>query len=144
MKKFLFIFLFFIILSGIGFFIYNSNKNKKITNSSNYIAERTGASLENNSINDSNNNFISNNTSETYKKKKKTSATNNIVSKFSTKLPKDTKARYSNIALACDTLNGTIIKSGDTFSLWNTLGCPTKQKGYRKAKAFTNTRKNKI
>ena len=36
------------------------------------------------------------------------------------------------------TLDGTIVKSGDTFSLWNTLGCPNKEKGYKKAKAFTS------
>ena len=48
------------------------------------------------------------------------------------------KERYSNIKLACKTLDGTIVKSGDTFSLWNTLGCPTKEKGYKKAKAFTS------
>ena len=141
MKKFLFIILFFIILCGIGLFMYNSNRNPKITYSSNYIAERTGAIQENNNINNLNNNSISNSISYSDGNKEAISSKNNTISKFSTTLPKDTKARYSNIDLACNTLNRTIIKSGDTFSLWDTLGCPTKQKGYRKAKAFTSTGK---
>ncbi len=32
-----------------------------------------------------------------------------------------------------------MVKKGETFSLWNVLGCPTKEKGYRKAKTFTST-----
>ena len=141
MKKFLFIILFFIILGSIGIFMYNSNKNQEITYSSNYTAERTGTFQENNNLNNSSNNIVSNDDSQINTPKEKNSSKNETISKFSTKLPKDTKARYSNIDLACDTLNDTIVKSGGTFSLWNTLGCPTKEKGYRKAKAFTSSGK---
>lgn len=63
------------------------------------------------------------------------------ISEFTTKLPKDTKSRYSNIELACSTLNGVIVKGGETFSLWEILGCPTKEKGYKKAKAFASNGK---
>ena len=136
MKKFIFIFL-IIIIFLIGFFIYKSNNKKHPTYSSNYIAERTSIS-NNNNIENTTNNIISASTESDEEKSKNTSSENETISEFSTKLPKDTKARYSNIDLACETLNDTIVKSGDTFSLWNTLGCPTKEKGYRKAKAFTS------
>lgn len=141
MKKFIFVIFLFIILGGFGYFMYNSNKNHDITYSSNYTAERTGASQENTSLNNVINNEISNTATQTNEKSKTKTSSYKTISKFSTKLPHDTKSRYSNINLACKTLDGTVVKSNETFSLWNTLGCPTKQKGYRKAKAFTNTGK---
>lgn len=138
MKKFIIIFLSIIILLGIGFFIYKSNLNSPNNYSSNYTAEKT--SIANETSNSSNS--TSNDNHEKKSSKDEKNANNNsenkTVADFSTKLPKDTKARYSNIKLACETLNNTVVKSGDTFSLWNTLGCPTKEKGYQKAKAFTS------
>ena len=125
MKKYLWIFIFFAFGIGIAFFAFYSNQPQKDS----YTAERTGTKIENN-ITENMNNTLSNNVIQ-----------NEELSSFSTKLPKDTKARYSNIDLACKTLNGTIIKKGETFSLWNVLGCPTKEKGYRKAKTFTSTGK---
>ena len=137
MKKIIFFFL-IIIIFLIGFFIYKLNNTKHPTYSSNYTAERTSISNEN-TINNTTNNLTSENKESNKEDSKDTSSENETISEFSTKLPKDTKARYSNIDLACDTLNDTIVKSGETFSLWNTLGCPTKEKGYRKAKAFTSS-----
>ena len=125
MKKYLWIFIFFALGIGIAFFAFYSNQPQKDS----YTAEKTGAKIENN-ITENMNNTLSNNEIQ-----------DEELSSFSTKLPKDTKARYSNIDLACKTLNGTIIKKGETFSLWNVLGCPTKEKGYRKAKTFTSTGK---
>ena len=131
------------------FFIFTNNTaHKNLKYSSNYTAERTLASgneLSSNTISIEENkspeiNSDSNNSQNSEKKDEKTkgSDTSENISDFSTKLPKDTKARYSNIDLACETLNNTIVKSGEIFSLWNTLGCPTKEKGYKKAKAFTS------
>lgn len=129
MKKFIFIIILIIILASIGFFIYKSNSNNQPNYSSNYTAEKTSISNEvnNNENTNSQTNIDFDNQSK-----------NETIADFSTKLPKDTKARYSNIELACSTLNDTIVKAGDTFSLWNTLGCPTKEKGYEKAKAFSS------
>ena len=139
MKKYIFVFL-IIIMILVGFFIYNSNKNKnsKPNYSSNYTAERTSVS-DNSITSNTTNNITDDNTGSKESEDDKGSTTkNDTISNFSTKLPKDTKARYSNINLACETLNDTVVKKGDTFSLWDTLGCPTKEKGYRKAKAFTS------
>lgn len=130
MKKYLWIFLILILIVGIAIFAFNKKNNNQ---EDKYTAEKTGINIENNEVESENlnNNTETNRTEEKEENKKE-------LSKFSTKLPKDTKARYSNIDLACDTLNGTIVKKGETFSLWNVLGCPTKEKGYRKAKTFTS------
>lgn len=128
MKKSLWIFLILILIVGITIFAFNNNKQED-----NYTAERTGINIEDNEVESEklDNNTVINRAEEREENKKD-------LSEFSTKLPKDTKARYSNIDLACDTLNGTVVKKGETFSLWNVLGCPTKEKGYRKAKTFTS------
>ncbi len=126
MKKILWILFFILIIGAVTFAIYkNSNKQIATENKNEYVAQRVDTTIKNENI--------PNNLNEQTKEEKNEEE----LSEFSTKLPKDTKERYSNIELACDTLNGTIIKAGDTFSLWNELGCPTEEKGYRKAKAFT-------
>ena len=132
MKKSLWIFLILILIIGIAIFAFNKNNNKQ---ESNYIANKTVAEV-NPQVNLENN--INNATNTVNTEYKKGEESGEELSEFSTKLPKDTKARYSNIDLACDTLNGTVVKKGETFSLWNVLGCPTKEKGYRKAKTFTS------
>lgn len=137
MKKCFLIIISIIILISIGFFIFKTPKNSN-NYSSNYTAEKTSASNESELKDDSSYNNISNNEISTSSDKSSDKNDTETIAKFSTKLPNDTKERYSNIKLACKTLDGTIVKSGDTFSLWNTLGCPTKEKGYRKAKAFTS------
>lgn len=127
MKKILWI-LFLILIIGIGAFVFYQNSNKQIAteNKNEYVAQRVDTTIKNeDGPNDLNEQITTDEKNE------------EELSEFSTKLPKDTKERYSNIELACETLNGTIIKAGDTFSLWNELGCPTEEKGYRKAKAFT-------
>lgn len=126
MKKILWILFFNLIIGAATFAIYkNSNKQIATENKNEYVAQRVDTTIKNENI--------PNNLNEQTTEEKNEEE----LSEFSTKLPKDTKERYSNIELACDTLNGTIIKAGDTFSLWNELGCPTEEKGYRKAKAFT-------
>lgn len=133
MKKIFFIIISIMMLACVSYFLYQSNFNNQLNYSSNYIAEKTST---NNETNNSSNN--TNNTNEIDENFSDEQNNNETISDFSTKLPKDTKARYSNIELACKTLNNTIVKSGETFSLWNVLGCPTKEKGYEKAKSFTS------
>ena len=126
MKKYLWIFLILILIAGvIGFIVIKNNNDNN--GQGDYVAEKTSVKEETRSID---NNISFKNYDEEVKEEK--------LSEFSTKLPKDTKARFSNIDLACETLNGTIVKKGETFSLWNVLGCPTKEKGYEKAKSFTS------
>lgn len=121
MKKYLWIFLILALLVGIAVFALNNNQEE------NYNATRTGTNINNE--NSDITNFIvglGNNYTE------------QLISEFSTRLPNDTEARDSNIELACSTLNGTVVKSGEIFSFWNNLGATTKEKGYKKAKTFTS------
>lgn len=109
MKKYLWIFLILVIVGGIAIFAFNNSNNQE----EGYTAQRT-------SINDDN------------------KTENDIeIAEFTTRLPNDTEARDDNIKLACKTLSGTIVKKGETFSLWNVIGCPSKETGYEKAKSFT-------
>ena len=133
MKKAIIFLCFLFLLIGFGIYYYVQNhKSYQEIPSSNYTAEKTSIKSEN---------TIQNSTIDQDKTYDKSPNNPKTISDFSTKLPHDTKERYSNIKLACKTLDGTIVQKGETFSLWNTLGCPTKEKGYRKAKAFTSTGK---
>ena len=120
MKNILWIFILLILIFGIVFFAFKGNNN----NNDSYIAERTVS--ENNNINK--------NINVSDKKEK----VEEKLAEFSTRLPNDTKARDDNIKLACKKLNGSVVKSGETFSFWDNLGCPTKEGGYEKAKTFTS------
>lgn len=124
MKKILWILFLILIIGAVTFAIYKSNnKQMAINNKNEYVAQRVDTTVQN----------INEQERTTTKEEKNEEE----LSEFSTKLPKDTKERDSNIELACNTLNGTIIKSGDIFSLWDVIGNPTKEKGYKKAKTFT-------
>ena len=122
MKKYLWIFLILILLIGTGVFVFNNNNNNQ---EEGYIAQRTAS---NNEVNKSENINIVDNKKEIEEE----------IGSFSTRLPNDTEARDDNIKLACKTLNGTEVKAGETLSFWDVLGCPTKEKGYEKAKTFTS------
>lgn len=121
MKKYLWIFLIPIVVIS----IYIFNKGEK---DDGYIAEKTVFEKEN-TIEDNNQNRAN-----------EVQDRENIkeLAEFSTRLPKDTKAREDNIKLACKTISGTEVKAGETFSFWDSLGCPTKEKGYKEAKTFTS------
>jgi len=125
MKKYLWVFFILIIVVGIVFFLFNKDDDN---NQYGYTAERTRINDE---IKEENN--ITNILNEINNNKKE-----ELIAEFVTRLPNDTEARDDNIKLACKTLNGTIVKQGQSFSLWDILGCPTEEKGYEKAKSFTS------
>ena len=133
MKKYLWILIFFVLITIAIIFFFNKDYNNQ---EERYTAERTSINKLNKEAESiDQNNKETDNLGENNKEEK--------LGDFSTKLPKDTEARYSNIDLACETLNNTIVKTGETFSLWEVLGCPTKEKGYKKAKTFTSDGKIK-
>lgn len=39
--------------------------------------------------------------------------------------------KVTNIQLACDKINGIVIRPGETFSYWKTLGCANEKNGYK-------------
>jgi len=58
------------------------------------------------------------------------------LSSFSTNILRKDPDRTNNINLACNSLNGYIVKPGETFSFCNILGPATPEDGYKKANAF--------
>lgn len=58
------------------------------------------------------------------------------LSKYTTIYDAGNKSRGNNIALACKTINGTIILPGETFSYNKVLGNTTKEKGYQLGGAY--------
>ena len=134
-----------VLIIGIGIYFFQSHSQQNFSTYSNYSAQKLSTDTTTtedmnttNAENTSSNQAVQKERDSQKLSDKKASSTNKKLSKFSTRLPKDTKARYSNIKLACSALDGTVVKAGETFSLWDTLGCPTKQKGYRIAKAFNS------
>lgn len=57
---------------------------------------------------------------------------------FSTKIYSQDSARQNNIKITCNTLNGTTVKNGSTFSFCNTVGQASTAKGYQKADIYDN------
>ena len=55
---------------------------------------------------------------------------------FSTKVSQKDPDRQTNITIACNSLNGTIVKAGETFSFCNTLGPAKPEDGYKEADTF--------
>ncbi len=58
------------------------------------------------------------------------------IATFSTKIYNKDSARQNNISITCNTLNGTIVKNGSSFSFCNTVGASSTSKGYQKADIF--------
>ena len=81
------------------------------------------------SNNSSNNNSISN-SSETQHVSK---PVEEPMAAFSTKVSQKDPDRQTNITIACQSLNGTIVKAGETFSFCNTLGPAKPEDGYKEA-----------
>lgn len=57
---------------------------------------------------------------------------------FSTKIYSQDSARQNNIKITCNTLNGTTVKNGSTFSFCNTVGQASTAKGYQEADIYDN------
>ena len=125
MKRYLWVFL-IIAMTGVGVAIFALNNNQ----TENYTAKRTG--INTNNIQTEQTNIINLNIEQ------QENIVEEQIAEFTTRLPNDTEARDGNIKLACKKLTGTVIKSGEEFSLWDVLGCPSAETGYEKAKSFTS------
>lgn len=121
MKKFLII-LIVIVIIGFGAYFLLQNDND-----SNYSAKKT--SYEDNRT-------TNNTTSEPQTREIQ-------ISEFSTPIKSKASGRQTNIQITCSTLNGTIVKSGETFSFCSTIGPSTSEKGYQKADIIVHGKKEK-
>lgn len=63
------------------------------------------------------------------------------LSEFSTKLLSRTDSRLNNIRITCNTINGTTIHTGESFSFNSIVGKSTTSKGYQEADVIINGEK---
>ena len=98
----------------------DSSNNDNQANNTNYSTERLSSSKENLNTNDDTDEKV----------------TEEPMASFSTKISQKYPDRQNNITLACQSLNGYIVKAGETFSFCNTLGPATPEAGYKKADTF--------
>lgn len=106
----------FIIIS-LSFFLSGcTNKNNSTQNIENYNTENLPIS----NISSNNSEFI----------------IEEDLCSFSTKISQKDPDRQTNITIACQSLNGTIVKAGEIFSFCDTLGPAKPEDGYKKADAF--------
>lgn len=105
----------------------NSNNNTLKSDSRNILNELNNVSISNITINSQ----VEDNT---IKEKE--------IASFSTNLKGD-KARRNNISITCNTINGTTIAPGETFSFNKIVGSPSPDKGYMEADVFVNKKTEK-
>ncbi len=61
-----------------------------------------------------------------------------LIGSFKTNTASANSARDTNISLACQAVNGTIVAPGETFSILEHIGDTTSEKGYQAAGAYSN------
>ena len=128
-----------LVIIGIGIAIYmyfNNTVNSQSNNDINNNIEDN--KKQENIINEINNTYVPNNTIRTLN----STPIESEIASFSTNLKGDS-ARLNNINITCNTINGTTIKNGDSFSFNSIVGQPTSEKGYQEADVFVNQKTEK-
>lgn len=130
------------LLIGAGIFLYFKNMSSS-PNESNYEADKTSTDntsnqTENNNANENQENASTPNevTQGITEPEKNPPTTEEQIATFTTKIYSSDSARQNNISITCNTLNGTIVKNGETFSFCNTVGQASTSKGYQKADIY--------
>lgn len=77
-----------------------------------------------------------NNSNENQTSTENTTPQEEPLASFSTKVSQKDPDRQNNITIACQSLNGIVVKAGETFSFCNTLGPAKPEDGYEKADTF--------
>ena len=144
-----------LILIGIGIYVYVKNTTSNSDEGANYEANRTSTETntsddENTSDNENATNTQENTSSEenqTNTSDSNTTPAPQIVeeqlSTFSTKIYSNDSNRNKNMEITISTLNGTIVKNGETFSFNSIVGQPTAEKGYQEADVFIDQKTEK-
>lgn len=98
----------------------------------------TLTACSNNNQNEKNNNYEATKLSTNNKtnEEKNIEPKEEDIASFSTNILYKDEERDNNMSLACQELNGTIVKAHETFSFCDTLGKATPEKGYEKAEVF--------
>ena len=139
MKKSLIAIISVVIIIAIGVGIYMLYNNYTSNNSSQEpsLAKSEDNKKQENIINEINNTYINTNTVTV-----PVTPVETDISSFSTNLTGDS-ARLNNINITCNTLNGTTIKAGDTFSFNSIVGQPSAEKGYQEADVIVDKKVEK-
>ena len=147
------------ILGVIYFFFSRSNEktgNQENTNNSqNYEASKSSTNSNNNNNNKSNTSTENSTNELKPEESNSTTSDENAINQntnpqtapehipveeqiatFSTKIYTKDSARQNNIQITCNTLNGTTVPNGSTFSFCNTVGPSSSSKGYQKADIY--------
>lgn len=132
-----------------GLYLYYSNINNDNTNyesskvssnnqvNGNFKNSNTSQNSTNNEENATNNNTtVENSVNQTNITSNITNYKEEELSEFTTTIYSNDAARQNNINITCNTLNGFIVKNGETFSFCNTVGQATSAKGYMEADIF--------
>ena len=137
MKKVLISVISIILIIAIGFAIYIFYNNSTNSKAGQDINANEDNKKQENIINEINNTYIPNNTVTV-----PTTPVETDVASFSTKLSGDS-ARLNNISITCNTINGTTIKNGDSFSFNSIVGQPSAEKGYQEADVIVDKKVEK-
>lgn len=125
------------ILIGAGIYFYTKNNNAPSSKEA-YEANRT--STTNHTQNETEEKNTTNSKTEVKQgiaeSENKTPTKEEQIATFSTKIYSSDPARQNNISITCNTLNGTLVKKGETFSFCGTVGQASTNKGYQKADIF--------
>ena len=133
MKKSILIFVILLFLGLVIFGIYYNNTNSPNT-ADNAIASRISADVNMERAENRLSSLDANHTGGNIT----TSGIGKELATYSTTIKDNSSGRLVNIRLTCNTLNGTIINPGDTFSFNNVVGEPTVEKGYQEATVIIN------
>ena len=146
MKKSIIIIIIIVLGTLIGFFVFWSNNSigDKNANSSENVSNISSENNSQNILNELSNTSIPNNTIINSIESKRISEVNTEkeIATFSTNLSGDS-ARLNNISITCNTINGTTINPGETFSFNKIVGHPSADKGYQEADVFVNKKTEK-
>jgi len=139
---------------GVGAYFIVYNVGNKTNEQGNYKATKTEANVNQNEENNnqSEKNEAENPNTEKSEENSQLEQQNQQeqpqpvekeIASFTTKIVTKDSSRQKNIGITCNTLNGTIVEPGSTFSFCNTVGQATTAKGYQKADIFDENGKKK-
>lgn len=138
---------------GVGAYFIVYNVGNKTNEQGNYKATRTEANVNQNEENNNQSEKNEAEKSNTEKSEENSQLEQNQqeqpqsvekeIASFTTKIVTKDSSRQKNIGITCNTLNGTIVEPGSTFSFCNTVGQATTAKGYQKADIFDENGKKK-
>ena len=142
-KSWILLAIFIAILIGIGIFFYSQNVKPNNQQQNNYEANKTATSSQKEDEKSTSPNLEESQSATNEITKGVTESSNppsspieEQLATFTTKVYSNDSSRQNNISITCNTLNGTIVKKGETFSFCGTVGQSSTSKGYQKADIF--------